>query len=75
MEKEYIIAGKAFTLDELKQGVRNPFFDLLMTKTEVAVRKEDYATFEEVGKMNGVPAEFIMKNCLSEWAERLREAD
>ena len=72
MNKEYVIAGKNYTIEELKKGVKNPYFDLFMTKTEVAVKKEDYATFEEVGKLHGVPAEFIMKGCLSEWAERLR---
>ena len=61
------------TADDFARGVKNPYFDKLMTKTEVAIRNEDYATFEEVGKMNGVPAEMIMRNCLSEWADKLRE--
>ena len=61
------------TADDFARGVKNPYFDKLMTKTEVAIRNEDYATFEEVGKMNGVPAEMIMRNCLSEWAGKLRE--
>jgi len=61
------------TVEDFARGVKNPYFDKLMTKTEVAIRKEDYATFEEVGKINGVTAEMIMRNCLSEWAVKLRE--
>jgi len=37
------------------------------------IRKEDFAAFEEAAKMNGVTAEMVMRNCLSEWAEKLRE--
>jgi len=63
---------RELTENDFAQAVPNPYFDKLMTKKEVYLKKDDYATFEEVGKLNGVPAEFIMKNCLSEWAERLR---
>ena len=64
---------KEITAEEFAKGVKNPYFAKLMTKTEVYLRKEDYATFCEVGEMNGVPAEMIMRNCLSDWAEKLRE--
>ena len=59
--------------EEFAKGVKNPYFDKLMTKTEIALRKEDYLTFCEVGKINGVPAEMIMRNCLAEWAKKIRE--
>jgi len=61
------------TEKDFARGVKNPYFDKLMTKTEIALRKEDYSLFQEVGKMNGVPAEMIMRNCLSDWAEKMRE--
>ena len=61
------------TEKEFARGVKNPYFDKLMTKTEIALRKEDYSTFCEVGEINGVPAELIMRNCLADWAEKLRE--
>ena len=64
---------KEITEKEFARGVKNPYFDKLMTKTEVALRKEDYSTFCEVGEMNGVPAEMIMRNCLADWAKKLRE--
>jgi len=59
--------------EDFARGVRNPYFDKLMTKTEVSLKKEDYATFCEIGELNGVPAEMIMRNCLSDWAQKLRE--
>jgi hypothetical protein len=46
-----------------------------MTKTEISLSKKDYSTFCEVGEMNGVPAEMIMRNCLADWAQKLREHD
>ena len=64
---------KELTADDFARGVKNPYFEKLMTKTEVAIRKEDFATFEEVAEMNGVTAEMVMRNCLSDWAEKLRE--
>ena len=63
------------TAKEFALGERNPYFDKLMTKTEVSLRKEDYSTFCEVGDSNGVPAEMIMRNCLADWAKKLREHD
>ena len=66
---------KEITTEEFSRGVKNPYFEKLMTKTEIAIRKEDYATFCEVGEINGVPAEMIMRNCLAEWAKRFREHD
>ena len=64
---------KEISEKDFARGVKNPYFDKLMTKTEIALRKEDYATFREVGEKNGVPAEMIMRNCLAEWAKKLRE--
>jgi hypothetical protein len=64
---------KEITEEEFNRGVRNPFFDKIMTKTEIALRKEDYAVFCEVGEMNNVPAEMIMRNCLADWAQKFRE--
>jgi len=66
---------KEITAEEFARGVKNPYFDKLMRKTEIALKKEDYDVFFEAGKMNGVPAEMIMRNCLSDWAQKLREHD
>jgi len=64
---------RELTEKDFARGVKNPYFDKLMVKTEVALKKEDYAIFCEVGRINGVPTEMIMRNCLAEWAKKLRE--
>ena len=66
---------KELTEKDFARGVRNPYFERLMTKTEIALKKEDYQTFCEIGEMNGVPAEMIMRNCLADWAQKMREHD
>jgi len=66
---------KELTAEDFARGKKNHFFDKLMVKTEIALRKEDYAVFCEVGEMNGVPAEMIMRNCLADWAQKFREHD
>ena len=64
---------KEITAEEFARGVKNPYFDKIMTKIQIALKKEDYATFCEVGEINNVPAEMIMRNCLEDWAQKLRE--
>jgi len=64
---------RELTEKDFDRAVRNPHFDKLMTKVEVAITKEDWATFCEVWKINGVPTELIMRNGLAEWAKELRE--
>ena len=66
---------RELTEKDFARGVKNPYFDKLMIKTEIALRKDDYQIFCEVGEINGVPAEMIMRNCLAEWAKKLREHD
>jgi len=66
---------RELTEKDFDRAVKNPHFDKLMTKVEVAVTKEDWATFCEYGKINGVPPELIMRNGLTEWAKELREDD
>jgi hypothetical protein len=66
---------KEFTLEELKKGVKNPFYEKLNRETVVSVRHEDYAIFEDVAKLNGerVTPEDIMRRCLIDYAKALRE--
>ena len=66
---------RELTEEDFARAVKNPHFDKLMIKVEVAITKEDWATFCEVGKINGVPPEIIMRNGLSDWAKELREDD
>jgi len=64
---------RELTEEDFACGVKNPYFDKLMTKIEVAVKNEDYATFCETAKINGVPVDIIMRNCLADWARKFRE--
>ena len=64
---------RELTEQDFDRAVKNPHFDKLMTKVEVAITKEDWATFCEYAKINGVPPELIMRNGLTEWAKELRE--
>ena len=59
------ICGKEYTIEELRKGVRNPFYDRLIKEVVVPVKREDYAIFEEVAKMNGETPEQVMKRSLS----------
>ena len=63
------------TAEDFARAEKNPYFDKLMTKIEIALKKEDYSVFCEVGQSNGVPAEMIMRNCLADWAAKFREHD
>ena len=69
------ICGKEYTIEELKKGVKNPFYDKLIKEVVVPVKCEDYAIFEEVAKMNGETPEIVMKRCLSMSAKRMKEHD
>ena len=66
---------KEFTLEELKKGVQNPFYEKLNRDVVVSVRHEDYEVFQEVAKLNGerVTAEDIMRRCLIDYAKILKE--
>ena len=66
---------RELTEKNFARAVKNPHFDKLMTKVEVAVTKEDWATFCEYGKINNVPPEFMMRIGLSDWAKLLREPE
>lgn len=60
---------------DFARAVRNPHYDKIMTKVELAITKEDLATFSELSKLNGISAELIMRNCLADFAEEIREDD
>ena len=64
-----------YTAEDFSKAVKNPYFEKLNKRTEVAVRHESYAVFEEIGKKNGVTAEFIMKRCLESYAQKLLAHD
>jgi len=64
-----------YTAEDFKKGIKNPFFEKLNRKVEVAIRHEDYQVFLEIAQQNGVKPEIIMNRCLASYAKRLREHD
>ncbi len=66
MKDEYVAA-------DFNKSIKNPYFDKLNKKTEIAVRHDIYQIFCEIGKKNNVEPEVIMNRCLTDYAIRLRD--
>ena len=64
---------RELTEKDFERAVKNPHFDKLMTKVEIAITKDDWAIFCEYAKINNVSPELIMRNGLSDWAKELRK--
>ena len=64
---------RELTEKDFARGVKNPYYDKLMTKIEIAISKEDLATFSELSKLNGFTVDMIIRNCLADFAEEIRE--
>jgi len=62
-----------YTVEDFARGVKNPFFDKLMKKTEVAVKHETYQIYKETGEKSGVEPELIMRRALEQFAKVLQE--
>jgi len=67
--------NSGFTVDELKKGVKNPFYEKLNKEVIVAVRNEDYDVFLDAARLNGerVTPEDVMRRCLADYAKVLKE--
>lgn len=68
-----VICGKEYTAEELKKGIKNPFYSKLIKEVVVPVRYEDYAVFNKVADINGETPESVMKRCLKMAAIELQE--
>ena len=64
---------RELTAEDFKRGKKNPFFEKLCRKTEVAIEREAYAIYEEVAKARGVTPEMVMQRCLERTAKELKE--
>jgi len=62
---------KEYTEADFARGVKNPYFDKLNKKTEVAIRHDAYNVFAEIAEQNGVTPEMIMQHCLMDYAAEL----
>jgi len=66
---------RELTASDFERAVKNPHFSKLMIKVEIPVSKEDWATFCQLAKLNEVPPEAILQNCLADFAEEIRNDD
>ena len=62
---------RELTAEDFAKAKKNHYFDILNLKTEVAIRRDTYKIFEEIGNKNGVSAEIIMNRCLEDYAKML----
>jgi len=60
---------------DFSNGVKNPYFDKMNKKIEISLRNEDYELFNIIGDQNNVTAEIIIRRCLIDYANKLRESD
>ena len=57
-----------YTAQDFAKGRKNPYFEKLNKKTEVAVRHETYQIFKDIAEKNGVEPELIMRRALEQFA-------
>ena len=62
-----------YTKEELKKGVRNPFYKYLCTEVTVGVKNEDYEMFAKMAEEKGVRVEFMIQRAITLFAEMVRE--
>ena len=70
-----MICGKEYTFEELKRGIRNPFYEKLIKEVVVPIRRDDYEVFEEIAKINEEPVEALLKRCLKWAAKEFQKED
>ena len=63
-----------YTATDFARGVKNPYFNKLNRKAEVAIRHDAYNVFAEIAEQNGVTPEMIMQHCLMDYAAELGKA-
>ena len=62
-----------FTLEELKKGVKNPFYDKLNTEIVVSLRNDVYEVFAEIAEQNQEEPAAVIRRCLTHFAPILKE--
>ena len=62
-----------YTKEDFARAVKNPFFEKLNTKVNVAIRHETYDIYKKIGDINGVEPELLMRQCLEYYAKKLEE--
>ena len=65
---------KEITESEFAKGVKNPYFEKLNRKVEVAIRHENYEIFCKIAQFqDNVTPEMIMSRCLADYAKMLQD--
>ena len=63
---------RELTAKDFARGIRNPYYEKIMTNIDVEITKEDLNTINELSKLNGLPVNLIVRNCLADFAEEIR---
>jgi hypothetical protein len=66
---------RELTAEDFKKAMPNPFYDKLIKEVVVPIKREDYAVFEKIAKINDEPVEILIKRCLHMTAEEFQETD
>ena len=74
-ENPNIFEKKGYTKEDLKKGIKNPFYYDFCRDVTVGVRHEDYRLFKKIADSYGVTTEFMMKSYLRRYADLLRKED
>jgi len=70
-----IFEKKGYTKEDLKKGIRNPFYHDLCKDVTVGVKNEDYELYEKIAQEKGVRIELVIKRAIASYAKMLREDD
>ena len=62
-----------YTVEELKKGVKNPFYHEFCKDVTVGVSNEDYELYEKIAQERNVRVELIIKRAIASYAKMLRE--
>ena len=62
-----------YTIEELKKGVKNPFYHELCKDITVGISNEDYELYEKIAQEKRVRIELVIKRAIASYAKMLRE--
>ena len=62
-----------YTKEELKKGVRNPFYHDFCKDVTIGVRNEDYELFEKIARFYEITVEQVIKSAVYRYAKVMRE--
>ena len=62
-----------YTKEELKKGVRNPFYHNFCKEVTIGVRNEDYELFEKIAGFYDITVEQAIKSAVYRYAKMMRK--